>query len=96
MGTVFDFEVACFYIRFPSSDLYRAIYVSERTVRELANQISRKAHIPVQGIFHGISGTIKLPVDDDFVRQLPDGQDLEAEFIGHFHFDDGFVEVVLR
>lgn len=60
------------------------------------NQISRKAQIQAQGIFHEIPGGIKLAVDDEYVRQLPDGQDLKAEFIGHFNFDDGFVEVVLR
>lgn len=84
-----SFKVACFYIKFPGNDFHHAIYISDRTVYELRDQISRKAQIKIHRIIHEIPGGRKISVDEDFVRQLPDRQVLTAEFV------DG-IDIVLQ
>ena len=95
MGTVLVSKAACFYIRFPHDDFYRAIYVMERTVDELKTQVSKKAQVYVDSIVYELTGGRKAPVDDEFVRQLADGQDLTVEFSDHFDFDIS-IELVLK
>ena len=80
------FTVACFYLRFPSSDtqddIYRAVYLSERSVRDLLEKISLKQRIDPQRIvrvLHIKRDGLKIMVDDDVVRELPDGQDMDVE-----------------
>ncbi|RDH26548.1 hypothetical protein BDQ94DRAFT_176304 [Aspergillus welwitschiae] len=75
-------SIACFYIRFIgndrlSDDYYRAVYLTERTVRDLMEKISMKQRIDPQRIvrvLHVKQNGLKLMVDDD-LRELPDGQD---------------------
>ena len=81
------FTVACFYLRFPSNDaqkddFYRAVYLSERSVRDLLEKISLKQRIDLQRIvrvLHIKRDGLKIMVDDDVVRELPDGQDMDVE-----------------
>ncbi|KAJ6143369.1 CP2 transcription factor [Penicillium samsonianum] len=76
--------IACFYIRFTgnskrSEDYYRAIYLTERTVRDLVSQISEKYHIDpmrISNIMHTHEKGMRVIVDDDVVRHLPEGQDM--------------------
>ncbi|KAG0155172.1 hypothetical protein PDIDSM_745 [Penicillium digitatum] len=76
--------IACFYVRFTgnekrSEDYYRAIYLTERTVRDLVRQITEKCHINpmrISNIMHAHEKGMRVVVDDDVVRQLPEGQDM--------------------
>ena len=80
-------EVACFYVRFTGTtehpqDYYRAIYLTERTVRDLMKKISEKKHIDprrIVRILHVNQAGLRIMVDDDVVRELPEGQDMIAD-----------------
>jgi hypothetical protein len=79
--------IACFYVRFSENkenpqDYYRAIYLTERTVRDLMKQISSKQQIdPVRivSIKHVNEKGMQIMVDDDVVRELPEGQDMVVD-----------------
>ncbi|PYH93290.1 hypothetical protein BO71DRAFT_431129 [Aspergillus ellipticus CBS 707.79] len=79
--------IACFYLRFPRNDqpqedYYRAVYLTERTVRDLMEKISVKQRIDPQRIVRVLrvkQNGLKIMVDDDVVRELPDGQDMVVE-----------------
>lgn len=76
--------IACFYVRFQgaephSQDYYRAIYLTERTVRDLMKKISEKQQIDpsrIVRILHVNEAGLRIMVDDDVVRELPEGQDM--------------------
>ncbi|KAL4801658.1 hypothetical protein BDV18DRAFT_148483 [Aspergillus unguis] len=88
-------SVACFYIQFPDNDFHRAIYVAERTISELRNQISRKAQVHTRCIIYRVPGGGKRLADEAFVQQLIDGQSMIAEFVGNRSLDSG-TDVVLN
>ncbi|KAJ5211696.1 uncharacterized protein N7498_003342 [Penicillium cinerascens] len=79
--------IACFYIRFGGTeqqpyDYYRAIYLTERTVRDLMKKISEKHHIDpsrIVRVLHVNHNGMRIMVDDDVVRELPEGQDMVAD-----------------
>ncbi|KAA8646231.1 hypothetical protein EYZ11_012010 [Aspergillus tanneri] len=79
--------IACFYVRFPRNDklrdnYYRAVYLTELTVRDLMEKISLKQHIDPRRIVRVLlvkQNGMRIMVDDDVVRELPDGQDMIAE-----------------
>ncbi|KAJ6115898.1 hypothetical protein N7523_006315 [Penicillium sp. IBT 18751x] len=78
--------IACFYVRFGGSeqsyDYYRAIYLTERTVRDLMKKISEKHHIDpsrIVRVLHVNQNGMRIMVDDDVVRELPEGQDMIAD-----------------
>lgn len=78
--------IACFYVRFAGNDqqpdFYRAIYLTERTVRDLMKKISEKHHIDpsrIVRILHVNQNGLRIMVDDDVVRELPEGQDMIAD-----------------
>lgn len=81
------FIVACFYLRFPKNetqkdDYYRAVYLSERTVKDLMDKISVKRPINIKHVLHILlvkKGGVNIMVDDDVVRELPEGQDMDVE-----------------
>ncbi|CAG8108176.1 unnamed protein product [Penicillium nalgiovense] len=76
--------VACFYVRIAgnakrSEDFYRAIYLTERTVQDLVKQITENYQIDpvrISNIMHTHEKGMRVIVDDDVVRQLPEGQDM--------------------
>ncbi|KAJ5555923.1 hypothetical protein N7513_003565 [Penicillium frequentans] len=77
--------VACFYVRFAGKDqhprYYYAIYLTERTVRDLRKKISEKQQIDTSSIvriLHVNEKGLRIEVDDDVVRELPEGQDMIA------------------
>ncbi|KOC10406.1 CP2 transcription factor [Aspergillus flavus AF70] len=88
--------IACFYIRFPRNDqakddYYRAVYLTERTVRDLMEKISVKQRIDPQRIVRVLrvnKNGLKIMVDDDVVRELPDGQDMVVEISEAAALDD--------
>ncbi|KAJ6096358.1 hypothetical protein N7486_007104 [Penicillium sp. IBT 16267x] len=77
--------VACFYVRLLGDEFqeyHRAIYLSERTVPELVKKISEKYEIePVDSfsLFHINNKKLKIMVDDDFVQQMAEGQNMRVE-----------------
>ncbi|PYH67099.1 uncharacterized protein BO88DRAFT_417018 [Aspergillus vadensis CBS 113365] len=79
-------SIAYFYVRFPcndrlSDDYYRAVYLTERTVRDLIEKITIKQRIDPQRVvrvLHVKQNGLEIMVDDD-VRELPDGQDMIVE-----------------
>ena len=77
--------VACFYVRAKSGnkEYYRAIYLLQRTVRDLIKGISDKFQIDparVARVTHVNSRGLQIVVDEDVVRELPEGQDMVVEF----------------
>lgn len=77
--------VACFYVRQKDDgkDYYRAVYLQSRTVRDLVNGISQKFQIDphrVTQVTHINSKGLHIIVDEDVVRELPEGQDMLVEF----------------
>ncbi|KAI9367002.1 CP2 transcription factor-domain-containing protein [Aspergillus egyptiacus] len=87
--------IACFYVRFPSNeqsqdDYYRAVYLTERTVRDLMEKISMKQRLDPQRIMRVLlvkENGLRIMVDDDVVRELPDGQDMVVEISEASTFD---------
>ncbi|KAF7593212.1 hypothetical protein BBP40_011842 [Aspergillus hancockii] len=82
------FLVACFYVSFRSDEeqngSYYAVYLTERTARELAKKICEKQNILLERIcrvLHCHRNGLRILVDDDVVRELPEGQDMVAEFL---------------
>ncbi|KAF9891113.1 hypothetical protein FE257_005049 [Aspergillus nanangensis] len=88
--------IACFYIRFPRTDhcqdeYYRAVYLTERTVSDLMRQISTKQRFDpdrIVRVLHVKQNGLKIMVDDDVVRELPDGQDMVVEITEASIFDN--------
>ncbi|TKA74666.1 hypothetical protein B0A49_05660 [Cryomyces minteri] len=81
--------VACVYIqprivgRPPEDNYYRAIYLMQRTLKDLVHSVATKCNIEPTQIFRTVrvnrSG-VTIFFDDESVRELPEGQDLVAEF----------------
>ncbi|KAJ5644481.1 hypothetical protein N7507_010492 [Penicillium longicatenatum] len=77
----------CFYIRFHQSgvqkdDYHTAVYLTEPTVNELVEKISRKQNINRDRKVHLIHlkpNGMKVMIDDDVVERIPNGQDMTAE-----------------
>lgn len=95
MGKANSSLVACFYIRFPRNDqddYYRAVYLTERTVRDLIEKISKKQQtLDPQRIVRVLrinQNGLKIKVDDDVIRDLPEGQDMVVEFSETCLFDN--------
>ncbi|KAJ5676730.1 uncharacterized protein N7477_002363 [Penicillium maclennaniae] len=80
-------SVACFYVRFTRngndvSDYYHALYLTERTVRDLLDKISMKQQIDplrVVRVLHMKQNGLRIIVDDEVVREFPEGQDMIVE-----------------
>lgn len=79
------FLVACFYVKQDNSKsrYYRAVYLLKRTVKDLINAIAEKFDVEPNRISHVSHITPKglhIIVDEDVVRELPEGQDMMVEF----------------
>lgn len=62
--------------------IYRAIYLSERTVQDLALAISKKYGFSLTdsfNIFHIGDKDLKILVDNEFVQQIPEGQHMTIQ-----------------
>ena len=78
--------VACFYVRQKDggNEYYRAVYLFQRTVHDLINCISQKFEIDpmrVTQITHVNSKGLHIVVDEDVVREVPEGQDMLVDFL---------------
>ncbi|GAB7333336.1 hypothetical protein MBLNU13_g04962t1 [Cladosporium sp. NU13] len=81
--------VACIYIQprisgKPSSDNYhRAVYLMSRTYKDFVNTIANKCDIEPTSVMRTVRVSrngLQVLFDDDCVRELPEGQDMTAEF----------------
>ncbi|KAI9879224.1 MAG: hypothetical protein M1830_009155 [Pleopsidium flavum] len=81
--------VACFYVlvkvagKTEEDDYYRAVYLMQRTVNDLIHSIAAKCNVEpsrVTRTFRVNPKGLKILVDDEVVRELPEGQDMTVEF----------------
>ncbi|KAL8862563.1 MAG: hypothetical protein Q9178_001061 [Gyalolechia marmorata] len=81
--------VACVYALLPSldgtanNDCYNAVYLMERTVKELVSQLAAKCNVEPSRISRTVQVNhkgLKIMIDDTVVRELPEGQDMTVEF----------------
>lgn len=77
--------MACFYVKEKDATkpYYRAVYLLRRTVKDLTNGISDKFSIDptrVTRVTHINSKGLQIIVDEDVVREVPEGQDMIVEF----------------
>ena len=81
--------VACFYILVKllvpdaSGSYYRAVYLMARTVHDLVKSIGAKCGVDssrISRILRVNSRGLEIMVDDDVVRELPEGQDMVVVF----------------
>ncbi|KAK0611598.1 CP2 transcription factor-domain-containing protein [Immersiella caudata] len=82
--------VACFYIarRNPSSpsahELHRAIYLTQRTIKEFVSRIANKWNFDANKVtrtVHIVRRGVEVEMDDDVVRELPEGQDMTLDIV---------------
>ncbi|KAH8431669.1 uncharacterized protein LDX57_009324 [Aspergillus melleus] len=78
--------VACFYIlrRIDGQveDYYHALYLNERTLSDLLRRLSQIYQTESSNISYAIrvnAGGLRIVIDDDVVREIPQGQDMIAE-----------------
>jgi hypothetical protein len=80
--------VACFYVlrRNPAQpakhEYYRAVYLMQRTLKDFANSIAAKWNIEPTKVLRTIrvlERGLQVEMDDDVVRELPEGQDFVLE-----------------
>ena len=92
--------IACLYvlIKAPGNtpgngeDYHRAVYLMERTVNALITSIAMKCGVDPTHITRTLrvnSRGLKIMVDDEVVRELPEGQDMIVEF-GEVNASTGF------
>jgi hypothetical protein len=81
--------VACFYVlikvcgKTPDDDYYRAVYLMQRTLGDLIQSISAKCGVDATRVQRTIRINpkgLQILVDDEVVRELPEGQDMRVEF----------------
>ncbi|RHZ56146.1 putative CP2 transcription factor [Aspergillus thermomutatus] len=80
-------HVACFYVRIQDNKqqepYYRAVYLSERTTSDFICQLSKKYNVHPDRILrlvHTTPNSLRIAVDDDVVAEIPEGQDMIAQF----------------
>lgn len=94
---------ACFFIRLTDEvgDIFRAIYLTERTAEELRKKICEKYHFDQSKIvrmLRVIKDSMKIVVDDDMVREIAEGQDMIIDICGSSVAgdDDSLMEIRLK
>jgi hypothetical protein len=87
--------IACFYARLPatsgagasrsspSPDFYRAIYLVQRSVDALVAGIAAKSDVDPSRVLQTVRVTpdgLRVLVDNEVLREMAEGQDMEVEF----------------
>ncbi|KHO01054.1 CP2 transcription factor [Metarhizium album ARSEF 1941] len=81
-------SVACFYIQYRDKSeqektiYHRAIYLKKRTIEEFNGRIASKWGVEpakVLRAIHAIQGGVEVEMDDDVIRELKEGQDMQLE-----------------
>merc|ERR1712230_114832 len=82
--------VACFYVqprftgRVPEDNYYRAIYLMQRTLKDLVNGIASKCNVEPTKVLRTLrinKQGLNILLDDESVVELQEGQDMVAEFL---------------
>lgn len=83
--------VACFYVQ-PrvvgkklEDNYYRAVYLMQRTLKDFVNGIATKCNIAPTQVLRTVrvnKESLQILMDDEEIRELPEGQDMIAEFHG--------------
>ncbi|KAK4664896.1 uncharacterized protein QC763_508610 [Podospora pseudopauciseta] len=82
--------VACFYVARrnfsePSGqELHRAVYLMQRTLSDFVGRLSVKYNFDVGRVIrtvHVLPRGIEVEMDDDVIREIPEGQDMTLEVI---------------
>ncbi|EME39949.1 hypothetical protein DOTSEDRAFT_74725 [Dothistroma septosporum NZE10] len=69
--------------RKPTDNFYRAIYLMNRTLKDFTTTLAMKCNIEPTDVFRTYRvdrNGIHILFDDDCIRELPEGQDMSAEF----------------
>lgn len=81
--------MACFYIqprisgRSPEDNLYRAVYLPQRSLKDFNIAVATKCGIEPTQIIRTVRVSRKglhILIDDEAIREMPEGQDMTAEF----------------
>jgi hypothetical protein len=81
--------VACFFVqpriagRQPEDNYFRAVYLMERSLKELVTGIARKINIEPTRVTRTIRVNqkgLQILLDDEAVQAIPEQQDMTAEF----------------
>ena len=81
--------MACFYLqsriqgKTSEDNYYRAIYLVQRTLNEFTSATAAKFGVEPQKVVRTVRMTqkgIQILMDDEAIRELPEGQDIKAEF----------------
>lgn len=67
----------------PEDNYYRAIYLMQRTLKDLVNGIAMKCNVEATKVLRTIrinKQGLSIVFDDESVGELPEGQDMVAEF----------------
>ncbi|KAH0356628.1 hypothetical protein KCU81_g876, partial [Aureobasidium melanogenum] len=81
--------MACFYLQSraqgkgPEDNYYRAVYLPQRTLKEFVSAAATKFDIESQKVVRTVrinQKGIQILMDDEAVREMPEGQDMKAEF----------------
>lgn len=81
--------IACFYVqarvegKTSTDNYYRAVYLMQRTLKDFVNGVALKCNVePTQVVrtIHLNRAGLNILFDDESVRELPEGQDMRAEF----------------
>lgn len=82
--------VACFYVARRDTalsddrELYRAIYLESRTVKDFNSRIATKWKFDPAKVLrtvHALQQGLEVEVDDDVIRELKEGQDMTLEVV---------------
>lgn len=81
--------IACFYVqprvagRSSIDNFYRAIYLFRRTLKDFQDAAASKCNIDPADVVRTVRISrdgLQILFDDDCIRELPEGQDMTAEF----------------
>jgi hypothetical protein len=81
--------IACFYVLIKVGDnklsdgYYRAVYLMQRTVSDLISSIASKCEVDPSRVHRALRTNpkgLQILVDEELVREIPEGQDMLVEF----------------
>lgn len=81
--------VACFYVqprvagKAPPDNFHRAVYLLQRSLKDFTNALALKCNIEPTEVLRTIKVSrqgLQILFDDECIRELPEGQDMTAEF----------------
>lgn len=70
--------------KLPENSYYRAVYLMQRTVKELVNSIASKSGVEPTKVLRTVrvnKAGLSILMDDETVIEMPEGQDMIADFI---------------